>query len=866
MSTYDEQAQLVSSRKYLLAQIEPSSQLTVFTNVSGSIWKKTTNYYIVRIKQNDTTLTEVSSSSLLSGQWFFDNTTKELFVRMTDDSDPNANFISAFNRLFFSNIDISLTHDLTDAGKYVNYEARVQGVGAFSQKLDEEATGVALETSSNVRLFNNDGFFDDIYDTLVWENKRVRIYSYLDGTLPSEARILFDGIIESKTFSSQTISFRVKDLLYQLREPVPLTLFADADGVSGDVIGTPKRLLFGEVEGLSLVPTDPILDGFSLAGTVSGNNGSTTLTGIGTSFLEEVSPEDTIVIPLDFEDLEFKIESIQSDTSLTLSEELENTFTARSARNKPQIPYRRKNRTWHVAGHKLRNPKATIDTGIQGNRFTVTDVSDLEDFFAGDLITVDGEQNSIRRIIGTQVVLNTVLQSGTPSGGEILEKVPVRRVFFTGDQKKGAELVFTRDWTLTNGTSDAFITFDDLAEFNITRPRLLGGTVTFSPGSRVVTASGVDLVAENIRPRDFIKPGLSDSPTDQDWLEVLQVDSETQLTLRTAFGGAGVVNAVATDRKSVEYIGDDTLITCQTLGKENSLGEWIKTPSNAVKDLLESVGLGSELNTSSFDQADLDAPFKMSMALPVRSGSDAPQLKQAITLINESVFGALFNDAEFKLFYQVLSPEKPALPITIKDDDVTQRNSFSVSTKSNIFRKTIGKYRPFDADRFTGAPGTKVVEYSSDFASRLVETTAEKVLNIYLFDQKASQTIVERFSYCHSLSQTTIKFKTKLDFIDLKLGDKVLVEFDRLFKRFGQESRQKFCVIIGITRTGEGIDFTLTDLGNIFNRSANVTNNTSLEFLTADNGEKIQNGYVVDNSTALPDNGIEEMTGINLIG
>lgn len=865
MATYEDKAKLPVSEKLLLAHVEPSEQLTLFEQVPFTdIYKRSVDFYILKVKQGDTTLTEASTSSLSSGEWFFDFTNKELFVRMTDDSNPENNFISVFYRLFFANKPVTKTHDLTTTGNLVEYESRIINIGNFKQKLDDEATGIALETSSSFTLHNNDGFFEDIYDTIFWENKRLAIYSLIDDLESDKAQLLFEGIIDEKAYTGQRIRFKAKDNVFKLREPLPLPLFTSADGVSDDDIGTPKRRLYGEVEGLRLVGQDKTLEGFTLTGTMSATVGSATLTGVGTSFLSELAPDDTLKFELPLTTVEIKVESIESDTSATMSENFENSFNAISGSNLPEIPFRGKNRIWHIAGHKLRNPQATVLAGIQGNRFTVTDVNDLDDFEAGDLIRVDSEENFIKRISGNQVVLETNLGTGTPSGGETLQKIPVRNVFFTGEVFKGFELFVDRDWSLTNGTSDSFITFNNLAEFNITRPRLLGGSIDFINNSRVVTTTNLDFKAEGLRPRDWIKVGLSDDATHQVWYEILQIDSETQLQIRVPFAGT-TQTATATERKNVEYFSDDALITIRTLGRENAAGNWVKTASDAVRDILEDIGLSSDLNTSSFDEADCEAPFKLSLALPLEPGDDPPEAKKVITLINDTVFGALFNDTDFKFTYNILTAKKPTTQ-PIKDDDVETRTTFRVQSKPQIFRKVTSRFRHFDADRFNGQTGSQIFEFESDFVKRLIETTAEKVLDVYLFDQADVKIITQRFAFFKSLSNSRVKVKGGLQFSLNNLGDKIFIDFERLYKRFGQKSKQKIVLISGVTRTGKDTTLETIDLGNIFNRVGAITENTNVAFTSATDDEKIFAGYIVDNSTALPDNSDEEAKGINLIG
>lgn len=863
--SYTDEAAKASSEKILLAQVEPSEQLVLWTLVSGSTYKRDVVHYVINAKQDDTTLTEASSSTLSSGEWFFDFATEELFVRMTDDTNPQTKFISVFYRLFFSNRPVDQTHDLSDAGDVVHYEPLIQTISGFKQDIDEEATGIAVETSSNIGFFNNGGFFDGLYDTLIFENKTISIFSWFPNLDFSDNQKLFQGTIKNKSYSGTNVKFSIQDRLFKLRESLPLTLYNGSDDVSQDRIGTPKRRVYGQVENLLTTAIDGVFDGFSLTGTLSVGVSSATITGVGTDFLDELNPEDVIFVNITSEVLEIKVKSIESDTSFTSTEDIGNSFSGLTGTNKPAINYRRKNRSWDISGHKLRAPQATVLLGIQANRFTVDDVTDLDDFFVNDLVQINGEQATIKRISGDLVVLLNNLQSGIPSVSDTMDKIPVSKVFFTQDINKGTSLIFTRDWTLTNTLTGSTIVFNNLAEFNITKQVLLGGSLTFTASSRIVTATGIDFIAQEIKPRDWIKLGLSDDPTHQVFYEVLQIDSETQLTIRIPFGGSTQV-ATATDIKRVEYIGDEAQITCNTLGRENAAGNWVKTASDAVKDILEDAGLSSSLNTASFVDADINAPYILSLSLPLNISSESPTTRDVINLINDSVFGSLTNDSSFDLFYRILTPEKPTTTLNIDDFDVVGKDSFKVRSVSNIFKKVNAFFNFFDADKFTKESGSSVFEFTSDFVTRLVESTEEKDIDVYLFNQADAKVIAQRFSFFHSLSTSTVTITGKLELSDVSLGDKIFIEFDRLYERFGQNSRQKMGTVIGINRTGENITLKINDLGNIFNRTGNITTNTDDVFSSASNDQKLFNGYIVDNSTALPDNSTEEAKGINLIG
>jgi len=97
------------------------------------------------------------------------------------------------------------------------------------------------------------------------------------------------------------------------------------------------------------------------------------------------------------------------------------------------------------------------------------------------------------------------------------------------------------------------------------------------------------------------------------------------------------------------------------------------------------------------------------------------------------------------------------------------------------------------------------------------------------------------------------------------LNDKLWLQFDRLYKRFGNRDRKKIGLINKITKNGERVSVEINDLGNIFTRSANIADDSSSDFSAASDDEKIVSGYVVDDDLEIPDAASDRELGQNII-
>jgi len=844
--SYDDFSSKTTSEKIVICHVEPAERLLIWTLDSGAIYSRVTDYFVIDVKVGTTSLTEAASASLSASEWYYDIETSTVYVRMSDDSNPSGNNVVGYYRQFFANAPIILPYDLA-TGADVSYLPYVKNNSSITKRLDEEQTGIALEAQTKIKLENTNGFFDNTYDTLFYENKSIALYSWSPIIPISEKRTLFLGEVQDKSFSSKEITFNCKDFIFNLREKVSLPLYSLGDGtIPESTIGTPKRRIYGQADGVRCVGLDNVLDGYALTGTLTNAGNDTHVEGVGTFFLQELSPGDTLTIVLPKETLSLSIESIESNTELTLTEEVITSFALRSATVKPVTPWSGMNRRWSIAGHKLRQPTTTVASATQPNRIILTDGSDI---FDNDIISVDGTNVTVKRIEGNNLTLNQNLAS-TPSGGEVVIKNPVSRAFINTD-----EGFIDLDWTVTN-TTEAIISFNGNAEFNIAPKRVLQGSNTFTNGSRTVTASGVNFT-DYLKTRDFIS---SDDITHTTFYEILAVE-ETQLTLRDAYTGG--TTTTGSFMKNPIVMKDDALVTVNCIGYENGSSAWVKTASDSVLHLLENDSVITNINSQSFIDADSDAPYIMSMLIPKRVGDDAPTIKEVIADINESVFGSLVTNTDFEATYSILTADKPEDLVVINQHDIIGEPK--VKSKNEIVRKVNLKYRPF-VDRFTGKNSFQTYEYTNDFVDDYIGARQEKDIIIHLYSSQDSVIMAQRIALYNSLSQSIVSVDAKLNLSSKSLNDKISINLDRIYKRFGGRDRKKIGIINKVTTDGTNSSVEFNDLSNVFNRVGSVAPDAALDFTSALDTEKILNAYVCDDSLEVPDTSSDAELGSNIVG
>jgi hypothetical protein len=919
--TYDDYIEQTRSQKILLAHIEAKQKHKLFTLVSGSIYKKSVNYFAVNVTVDGTDLSMASSEALLPGEFYFKPETSELFVRLTDGANPITKSVYVTYRLFFSNIPTQAPWDMA-SGSLVDYDSRISSIGSLKLELDFEQTGISLETDSSISFQNNDGFWEDKFDVLIFENNVVRFWSWSKSLAISQAKLIYRGLVSDKSYNDKEVSFNLKDDLSKLRRKVSMPLFSSLDGeVDPSILNKPKRLVFGKVDKLSLTGCDKVLDGYPLTGlldgdadrnllpgTVSGTSGQNQINGVGTNFLTslsaddkitiisffneysytvdtvvsdtqiiingsisvsfsgatirtneiennlitgvgtafktELSPNDKISIEINDVVQDFTVSAINSDTEILINEELETSFEDKTAVNTPEINYRYKNRKWHIAGHKLRQYSVNITEIVDINIVRVDDLDDLED---GDNISINGQYYKIIRIVNNEIRLNQSFRTAVIVG-DLLTKIPLNFAYLNKQK-----FTLNRDFYLTNNTNDCYIEFDDLAEFNVAPIRSINTSFTFVNGSDIVTISASDIdLTQLIKPRDWIK---AKTVLIDDYNEVLSVSTnEIKLRIPIDYDFTGSLSF-----KSPNYIGDDSIITIDCIGLEYN-NEWVRYPSQAVQYVIENAGF-ENINTTSFDQAEDDGRFELCAFYPENIGDDIATVRDIVTDINASVFGSLYLDQNFDLAYKVLNADKPTDMEVIKDEDII---NFSVSSKSDIINSVLVNYKQ-ETDQNTGSIVQSNFILESDFVNEAIKKVEQKTLDLKLYKESEANIIAQRFLFFKSLTQSVVTVRTKLKLSNKSINDVIYLDLDRLYRRYGNSTNKKSGIINMITRDGSNTVVQFNDLANLFSRVSTIADNSAPDFV-ADSEDVDKFGYIVDNQMEGPDISSEVGIGNNLIG
>jgi hypothetical protein len=833
---YFDFANKTSSQKVVLAHLEAVERVKTFT--LDGVYKKTMPFFVVGVRDGSIIL----EKGVGPDEWEYDPLTSILSINSA--TDPVERKITVVYRLFLANIPFNLPFDL-NLGADVEYLPLITTIGQLKFAIDYEQTGIALETNSSISLENSDGFWDEIFDTLIFENQRISFYSWSPSIPITEARKIYSGVIKDKSFDDSRVSFSIVDDVYQLRKPLNLGTFTEADGtLLRSDLGKSKKRIYGRANNVRLVGLDRVLDGYPLSQAVTGLSGANTITG--GNFFQEVSVGDEIVVG----ENRYSIEDM-NNTTLTLSSEIEQSFSGATAKIRPAVPYRRKNRLFHVCGHDLHLYSESVTLAVTLNRFRVNNVNGLS---AGDILLFGNTAltRRIRRVSGNEIVLEQSLPI-LPAVGE-----NVQRVNLLSATAFDRELVISRDVGLF-GVGDVKIEINNLAEFNIADTIGVGFQMTFTNGSReITTTADVDLNSLFVV-RDWI---ISNDSGHQVWYEIYKVE-ERSIFVRIPY--AGTTQTLLCRRKNPRYIDDSTLITASIIGKGAVIAEldptvpleWLKTPAQAVRDILQEDAVLNNLALDSFIEAQEDCPYTLSLVI------DKPlKVRDAVNLINGSCFGSLYQDQDLNFAYKILNSDKVDDLEELGDDDIL---SFRAITKNQIVSDLSLSYSPF-VDIFSESDTTEFIELSNDFVKETSGISEEIAKTAYLFNESEAETIGERFLFFRSLTQNIIEVKSKLNLAIKSINDKLYVDLDRLFKRYGSKNRKKIGIINSIQKNESGTTVQFNDLSGVFTRVPAIAPNDTPDYDSASDEDIAKYGFIVDNDSETPDPLSEKELGNNLIG
>lgn len=849
ISTYAEYQNLAASEKVGLVVLEAGFRLMGWIVHSGSVYKITSfdHQVIASIEDSGVAYTSVGSiGAVVASTYFHDRANRVLYLRASDSSNPNSRYLIAAEKLFFSNFPVKKPWDL-DGGFEVEWLPLLESTSDFGVEVDNQnQIGNAIEGSGTVSFFNDQSYWQSRFDTYFFESQKCYVYSWNPGLPIAQAKLIFRGQVQAKSWGVEKISFTLKDQFFALRSVLDLPLLGAVAGakITPAFENYRQRRVYGRVYGHRTQNFDQAFSyGYPVTGTVAFANDFNGAEGTGTQFLKEVWQGDQLT----FDGTHFyAVYTTLSDTTVTISMNFLQatllspiTFYVKSER-----PRRWQNRKHLIAGHILRAPTTTISSVESDTSFTVADGTDFQD---GDYIQIVGKTDWIQliRVDGNRFKLVSLIQEDpliVPAVGNTVNRHAVQAVYFNSLALRPT------DYTVTNSGGLAYITLSEFAEFQLAPVRNISGTAQGGGGSsRVVTGTGTKFNSE-LRSGDWIASTGTDPTNPASWYEIIDVTSDTSLTLRTTGFPSG--SSVIRDYKRVDPYkeGTDVIsVDCNGISTTGTTaGVLILTGPEIVSDLLSQAGLGADIASAAFATAKDLAPYPMSLVIPTTyNATTLPIIRDVITIINKSLFGALVMNADFQLEYAILSPERAVSTITkfVEHDVLTLGVD---STSANIIWQARTKSANVEHDPASGK-ATFVTTLAQNLYGQFVAKSDKEIeVLTCLVNSDDGQLLANRYAFLMELGSSQIKIDTKLRASRMKVTDKVEVLHQKMFYRIGALSTRRVGEVQLHRKSVLGSRIELEDLTNAMVRCGLITGNSAPNYAASSDTDKLYSGYITD--------------------
>lgn len=258
-----------SATRQYLAIIKPRREnSTSWTLDSGAIYKQTFDYgQVINVTETGVELTEAASSSLASGEWFYDEDTEELYVRTSGDVDPGTTLIISTYEIYVATFDAHFRRVPNDSSsREVYYEPLIEGSPAISSTTKDVLFGFLPNVAGSIQLINAEHIFErHIYDSS-WNKAEIDVYQWIDELIPTNVKLVYRGRTSSIRYRNFRLTIRTFgqgiDLDDEFRHDENESFYSTGDfaDLDPDFVGRPIRKVYGRVGGLAPVNIDYVVD------------------------------------------------------------------------------------------------------------------------------------------------------------------------------------------------------------------------------------------------------------------------------------------------------------------------------------------------------------------------------------------------------------------------------------------------------------------------------------------------------------------------------------------------------------------------------------------------------------------------------
>ncbi len=265
--TYANNVQEEAITNEFLIVITPARKVTSWTSVTGNIYSNNfTLGYVSSVEIDGVAQTLVTSSTVGSGEYYWDNTNQLLYI---NSAAPSGDFIVVFYELYFGTKGAHFPRIPTSAKSTTNVDVYFDPVviksPAFDATLSDSLVGYLPSKTSSLTIGNPDHNFEiHLYESS-FNQKQIKVYHWLGDLETANMKKLIDGKMENVSYKSETVSIKILDRIDVFNQEYRNTnnsFYAIADFASVDpaFVGRSIRYVYGRADSCILVNLDYNVD------------------------------------------------------------------------------------------------------------------------------------------------------------------------------------------------------------------------------------------------------------------------------------------------------------------------------------------------------------------------------------------------------------------------------------------------------------------------------------------------------------------------------------------------------------------------------------------------------------------------------
>lgn len=245
------------TKKIFLVEIEPSQEITDWTNHAGDIYYKTIKrHHVLSVEEDGSELTEVDLlSDMSAGEWFYDSADSKLYVQVSTGSIWQKTLVANY-KLYLTNEKSKGNGDSVIFNDHF-YEPFLLTIPELHQRKEDFFWGVSIVEDGEIEIYNDKGWLDDIFESYAWEYKPVLILAGGEDLPYSEYEESFKGKVYSSEFSLTTLRIEFVSGKDEWDTNIPLNTFSRAvySDLDAEDVGRPIPLPWGVLKDVPAICT-----------------------------------------------------------------------------------------------------------------------------------------------------------------------------------------------------------------------------------------------------------------------------------------------------------------------------------------------------------------------------------------------------------------------------------------------------------------------------------------------------------------------------------------------------------------------------------------------------------------------------------